>query len=163
VEESKRRGEENRRNRERWLEATPECLRPFWEQRDHDRDPKVQALLLDALRKAFPTAEAQVLILLGWFGSGVGPWSGYPSYESVPQQLLLHYPTPLLIQTLTSTTPTESQWLGAARYFESWDFGRTRKEDRKLLTTALRQRLLEAARRTGIPDNVQRAEHDYGC
>src|SRR5205823_14812343 len=38
VEEGRRRAEESARQVERWLAATPECLRPFWSQREHTHD-----------------------------------------------------------------------------------------------------------------------------
>jgi hypothetical protein len=77
-----------------------------------------------------------VLALLGWFGSGAGPWSGHPSYEAAPEQLLLHYPTQLLVEALTATVPTAPQWAGAARYFAGWDFRKMKKGDGQLLAPA---------------------------
>ncbi len=161
VERMQRQSEERQRHMERWLSSMPESLRPFWERMDQDRDPELHRELLEALRTALPTPEAQALALLGWFGSGAGPWSGYPSYETVANLLLLHYPTSLLASALTLESVTEAQWLGAARYFASWDFRQTRKADLTLLTPALRQRLLEAARKTEIADNIERASRAY--
>src|SRR5262249_42311126 len=112
VEASWQRAEESALDAERWLAAMPECLRPFWEQMDHTHDPVLHRVLLDALRAAYFEPEHQALALLEWFGSGAGPWSGYPSYESMAEQLLLHYPTQMLVDALTAATPTERQWAG---------------------------------------------------
>jgi hypothetical protein len=161
VEEARRRGEEARRQVERWLEAMPDCFRPFWVRMDHDRDPELHRLLLQALREAIPAPEEQALTLFGWFGSGAGPWSGFPSYESVPEQLLLHYATQFLVNVLMASTPTEAQWRGAARYFGGWGFWQRKKGDRSLLSSDLNQRLLQAARSTGVADNVERAERAF--
>jgi hypothetical protein len=162
VESSRERGEASRRNTERWLAAMPESLRPFWERMDHQRDPELHRVLLEALCAAVPAAQAQALCLFEWFGSGAGPWSGYPSYETVPNLLLLYYPTQLLIDTLRAGTPSERQWLGAARYFASWDFRKAKKEDRSLLPSDLKRWLIESARSTGLSDNIERAEIAFG-
>ena len=76
----------------------------------------------------------ELLIVFGWFGSGAGPWSGYPAYESVTEQLLLYYPTPLLIDALTTSTPSDAQWLGAARFFGNWGFSQAKKGETSCLT-----------------------------
>ncbi|MBV9122902.1 MAG: hypothetical protein JO112_06075 [Planctomycetes bacterium] len=161
VDESRRRAEESARQAECWLRAMPTCLRPFWEEMDNHRDPALHRRLLEALRASSPSPADQALTLFGWLGSGVGPWSGYPSYESVPLQLLLYYPTQLLVKALTASEPTASQIVGAARYFADWDFRQTKKGDSRLLPAELKQRLLEAAAVTGIADNVARARKAY--
>jgi hypothetical protein len=161
VEEMRRRGEESRRNAEHWLGAMPDCFHSFWEQMERDRDPELHRLLLDVLRAALPAQEEQALALFGWFGSGAGPWSGFPSYEVVPEQLLLYYPTQFLVGVLMGSTPTETQWRGAARYFGGWDFRQAKKGDSGLLSSELKQRLLAAARTSGILDNIERAERAF--
>ena len=161
VEEARRRGEESRRQAERWLEAMPDCFRPFWERMDQDRDPELHRLLLEALRAAISAPEGQALALFGWFGSGAGPWSGFPSYEAVPEQLLLHYSTQFLADVLTASTPTEAQWRGGARYFGGWEFRQRKKGDSALLPSDLKRRLLQVARTTGIADNIDRAERAF--
>lgn len=157
IEETSRLYEESQRHREQWLEAMPDCFRPFQERMDDDLNSELHQLLLAALRATIPSPKQQALSLFGWFGSGAGPWSGYPSYEGVPKELLLDYSTSSLVEALTSSTPTETQWCGAARYFGGWDFWKRKQGDRALLPTALNQRLLAAARATNIADNFERA------
>jgi hypothetical protein len=161
VEEMRRRSEESRRDADRWLEAMPVCFRPFWDRMGHDRDPELHRQLLDALRAAHPAPEGQALALFGWFGSGAGPWSGYPSYERVPEQLLLHYPTPVLVDVLTGSTPTDAEWRGAARYFGGWNFRQAKKKDGNLLPPVLKQRLFAVARSRGVGDNIERAKKAF--
>ena len=161
VEEAVRRGEESRRQAERWLGAMPDCFRPFWERMDHDRDPELHRLLLESLQTAIPVPEGQALALFGWFGCGAGPWSGFPSYESVPEQLLLHYPTQFLADVLMASEPTEAQWRGAARYFGGWEFRQRKKGDRDVLPSDLKHRLLQVTRTTGVADNIDRAERAF--
>jgi hypothetical protein len=161
VEAMRRRDEEAQRRAEQWLGAMPDSLHPFWDQMGHHLDRALHRQLLEALRVAVPAPAEQALVLFGWFGSGAGPWSGFPSYESVPEQLLLHYPTWLLIDVLTGSAPTDPQWRGAARYFGGWEFRQTKKGDGALLPVELKQRLLAAARTTGISDNIERAERAF--
>src|SRR5262245_55003523 len=61
-------------------------------------------------------------VLFGWFGSGQGPWSGFPMYEQVAEQLLLDFPTDALVEALTQHQITPTQLEGAARYFAGWGF-----------------------------------------
>lgn len=162
VEAARQRAEVNQRNADRWLEAMPPCLRPMWEQMDHDRDPELHQRLLAALRDSLPQPEDQMLALFAWFGSGAGPWSGYPSYESVPNMLLLYYPTKQLLESLEAADLTPQHWLGAARYFASWDFCQTHKKDLCLLTSVHKNRFREAVQSTNIADNIARAARAYG-
>ncbi len=157
VQEMIRRGEESERRAEQWLQSMPECLRPIWEQMDSEHDPELHRRLLDALRTAVSSPEGQVLALLGWFGSGAGPWNGYPSCERIPELLLGHYPASVVVQTLMDQFPTPAQWVGAARYFALVEFRRARKGEESILPPELKRRLLEAGRSTGIPDNIERA------
>jgi hypothetical protein len=158
VEEARQRAEEGERDARRWLAAMPAPLRPFWESLEPFPDRDLYQPSLEALR-ALPSVDAQVLALLGWFGSGAGPWSGCPSYESVAQDLLLHFAPQLMIDALAGTSPTDAQLVGASRYFAGWGFWQRYGADgMSLLSPALKQRLLVAAEETGIEDNIERAQ-----
>lgn len=161
VEAARRAAEESLRDEASWLAAMPECLRPFWERMGESRDPELQRVLLEALEGAIPARERQALVLFGWFGAGKGPWSGVPSYEYVPEELLLQFSTALLVGALTAETPSEAQWRGAARYFGGWEFGHRKKCDKALLAADLKRRLLDAALGSGIADNIARAERAF--
>ncbi len=161
VEEARRAEEEIRREEARWLEVMPDCFRPFWERMGQDRDPELHRVLLEALEGAIPAREEQALVLFGWFGAGQGPWSGFPSYESVPEELLLQFPTELLVSALTGSTPSEAQWRGAARYFGGWEFGQRKKPDKAFLSADLKQRLVQVARATGVAVNIDIAERAF--
>lgn len=160
VEESRRRAEQSQRDSERWWLAMPECLRSHSDQFDNIYDPQVLRIFLDALREAFPTPEHQVLALYGLFGSGAGSWNGYPSYEVVPFLLLRTFPTRTLIDALRTTPLTDSQWLGAARFFTA---GQRRESGKRLsqLTTEMKQRMLAATHNAGIVDNIRAAERFF--
>ncbi len=95
---------ENRRNhqaarhddRQRALDF-PSSLRPLWPKLMEDQhwwsDPPsaVRAsasVLTPALAKEFSDVPQRIRALFAWFGSGAGPWSGFPAYEDVPAHLL---------------------------------------------------------------------------
>jgi hypothetical protein len=158
LEEMARYSSELRSAEERWMEAIPDCLRPLWERMEHDNDPAVYQAVAEVLKATMPDAIERASALFGWFGCGMGPWSGYPSYETIVEDLLLEYPTQQLIDALVRREPTNAQWLGAARYFSSWGFGKQKKKDRRLLPAEIKQRLLEAARSTADADNIMTAE-----
>lgn len=160
VDAAARRAEENERAAGRWLAAMPECLRPFWDPSGHrSHDPAFHRELLAALRADRPSPDEQVLALLGWFGSGAGPWSGYPSYESIPEQLLGYFPTAAVVAALTASEPSEAELVGAVRYLSGWTFTRdaSGRQARAGMPAELRARLAEAADRTNIPDIRARA------
>lgn len=65
--------------------------------------------------------------LLAWFGSGTGLYSGYPSYESIPEEMLRLAPLPLLCAVLDSDL-TEAERCGASRFLRSWSFRKLRSK-----------------------------------
>lgn len=102
---------------ESWLRAAPQCLVPLlnpdWGRtEDLDLD---QAM--ETLRAAYGEDADAVVALLEWYGQGEGPWSSYPSYEEAAGQLLLRFPSELIVRGLTASPPTRHQLEGAARYF----------------------------------------------
>jgi hypothetical protein len=108
------------------------------------------------LEAAVPDPVARVRALYEWFGSGKGPWSGYPSYEGAAEQLLLSYPIEVLLAALDASTDNPTALYGAARLFGGWAFGQTRRADRKRCAEPLRQRMLDAVIWHGNEDNLGR-------
>jgi hypothetical protein len=156
VEEARRRAEDSERSSQRWLAAMPVPLRPFWDQLDPFPDAERYQPSLAALAAALPNTADQILALLAWFGSGAGRWSGYPSHESVAEQLLLRFPPTAIADALTAPTP--AQLVGASRLFAGWHFSQQHgHRGLAALTPALKKQLLAAAEGTGIDDNVSRA------
>ncbi|MCU1308970.1 MAG: hypothetical protein JWO20_95 [Candidatus Angelobacter sp.] len=117
---------------ERWVNAMPVSLRPLWSKLMDDRQwwsdpgsaPAASASALKPeLAREFPDPKKRILWLFSWFGSGAGPWSGFPAYEEVPARLLLDYQLPELLAALRDTTLTESETEGAARFFSGYCHG----------------------------------------
>ena len=140
---------------QRWRAAMPECLASFPEAvSDFLTDP---SRLMHALEVAFPVARDRALALFEWFGHGAGPWSGYPSYESVPEKILLALPLSPLLEALSCQELTAAQLEGAARFFAGWELETKRKQDLARLTGSDRKRLLDHVRQSGGSDADRQA------
>ncbi len=66
----------------------PKAIVPVWpytlgEFRFVDLTP-----LRAALEREVRNETSRILALLQWFGSGAGPWSGFPYYEAAAEKLL---------------------------------------------------------------------------
>jgi hypothetical protein len=160
---------------ERWLSATPSSLRPLWPKLMEDQhwwsDPPsaVRAsvnVLTPELAKEYSDVPHRIRALFAWFGSGVGPWSGFPVYEDVPAQLLLKYQPAELINALQGTTPTHSEMEGAARFFAGYTYGALfrPKEDKTLIAlipAQLKKSPLEHVLKGGDQDNIKRARSAF--
>lgn len=147
-------------NERRWIEAMPRGVKKAFE--DTEREgisiikpeyPKVEL----ALRTEYPNQTDRIRALLHWFGSGSGPWSGYPGYETIAESALLKYQTSDLVAAVKSGELSETQKEGAARLFAGWDFNRTRPNDGKLLDKQVKAMLLVHALKSSDQDKRDRA------
>lgn len=145
----------------RWRAAMPKSVRPLWEKAVRDGIfPNVKPLRA-ALAKEFPDTRQRILALFSWYGSGAGPWSGFPSYESAAEELLLDIPTPDLIAAAQADSLTEAQIEGAARLFGGWGFSHRRPDDRKTLPDALKKKLLDHSLKDTDEDKLGRAKNAF--
>lgn len=80
---------QGKQDRDRWLAAMPSALIPVWSSALGQFGSVNVDPLLAALESAMPDEGERILALLEWFGSGAGPWSGFPSYEQAAEELLL--------------------------------------------------------------------------
>jgi hypothetical protein len=161
IEERDAEAKHNADTNARWQAATPASLRDpkLWEKMDgigSDVNP-----LRAPLAKAIPDVHARILALLTWYGSGDGPWSGFPAYEEVAEQLLLDYPTEEILAAIASAKMTDAQIEGAARLFGGWKFSQKRPDDRKTLPPALKKMLLEHSLKSEDQDKRGRAERAF--
>jgi hypothetical protein len=137
----------------RWREVMPPALAPLWDSMLEPRAqwPEVARAMIDA----YPNPVIRARVLLEWFGRGLGPWSGYPSYEGVPEWCLQQESFEVLVQA-AQTEPRSSELLeGAARLFAH--FWRTRPNDLARLPLQLKRELLDHALDGPIEDNRRRA------
>jgi len=129
----------------------------------HKRYPANTAFLAPfetALRHEYPNTGDQIKALLGWYGSGAGPWSGYPFYEDTAAQLLSDYPAREIITIVATGGLTPAQLEGAARYLAN-DVELWNPADAALLTAPVKQVLLARALQTTDTDKIQRAENAF--
>jgi hypothetical protein len=162
IAESKVRAEETRTEREKWEEAMPKSLLPIWKktvdysQPMHDAKP-----LIKKLNKSIPDQDERILSLLEWFGSGTGPWSGYPSYESIAETMLLEYPTSEIVSAIQSTSLTSAQIEGGARLFGGWDFSKERPNGLNEVPEDIKQMFWEHVKSTDDEDKLGRAQRAF--
>ncbi len=149
------------KDRKRWTAAMPKGLQPVWEGSLGPSGTFNTAPLRSALNKSIPRKEEQIRALLFWFGSGAGPWSGFPSYESAAEELLLDYEIVEIVEALeTSKFPLE-QTEGAARFFSGWNFRRKHPEGIKSVPDNLREVLMNLVKNTGDKDKLERVKRAF--
>ena len=162
----RRRAEEANVAWEAWQRAAPAAIVRFLPDLMPSVNPEYpsEQLLLaeEALREAHAQEREAILVLLDWFGSGEGAWSGFPSYETVPEVLLLRYPTDAIVAALGDTPLPPTRAGGAARLFASWWFGRMRPGEAAALPKVLKRRLREHVRAGGDPDKIARLTRALG-
>jgi hypothetical protein len=110
-----------------------------------------------ALAKQYPDTYDRIRALMAWFGSGAGPWSGFPGYEEIAAKLLRQYPTAELIRAVESRNLTDQELEGAARILGSW----TPVSDPTPIPADLRRTLLAHCLLSSDQDKVERAEHAF--
>jgi hypothetical protein len=144
----------------RWVEAMPASLRPLWPAADRSFDPDV-APLRRALAEQYPARNDRVVALFSWYGSGAGPWSGFPAYESIAEKMLLDYSTAELIAAIETVELTQAQTEGVARLFGGWEFSQLRPNERQLLPAELKARLLKHSLASADEDKRGRAKRAF--
>ncbi len=66
------------------------------------------------LEKEYPEKNVRIIALLHWFGSGAGPWSGYPGYESIAEDILFTFTTKEILEALKVRKLSVTEVEGAA-------------------------------------------------
>jgi hypothetical protein len=145
----------------RWLAAMPKSLRPFWTKMRKDILPDLKPFRA-TLAREYPDAERRILALLKWYGSGAGPWSGFPSYEDVAGHLLVDFSPAQLIAASERSDLTDPQVEGAARLFAGWHFLGGRENLLDILPPSLKNRLLEHSLKSADSDKIERAKNAFG-
>lgn len=160
--EDQRRAEEFDRERARWLGACPQRLRPLVESMDSDgmivsgggADGPTPEWLPGAeavLEAQIGERSARVLALCDWYGHGTR-WSGFPSYEELPEAFLRRYSARDLVEAPHGPLTT-AQLEGAARHFCGWKSPHGGAD----LPDALRTEFVRHALASGDEDRVIRA------
>ena len=145
----------------RWLEAMPSGLKPLWADARKQYQAPTQfpdlKPLNAALERQYPATDDRIRALMAWFGSGAGPWSGFPGYEEIAAKLLRQYPAPELIKAVEGRPLTDQEVEGAARILGSW----TPAPDLTPIPIDLRRTLLEHCLKSPDQDKVERAKQAF--
>jgi hypothetical protein len=153
------RGEHAQRKKdwERWLTAMPKAIQLVWSGAIAQFGKVDLVPLRAALEQEMPDRRERILALLEWFGSGSGPWSGFPSYEIAAEELILDFSTTDIVAAIQSERLSPAQTEGAARLFGGWTFGKQRPKDLKELPNALKKDLWLHTQNTKDKDKFSRA------
>ena len=153
--------EQSKKDWARWLRAMPGAIRPMWSDALGQFGEVDIPPLRAALETDIPDDGERILALLEWYGSGAGPWSGFPSYEQAAEDLLLCFTTKSVIAAIESTNLSPAQREGAARLFAGWSFGKQRPDDLSSLPDALKKILWHHTRDTQDMDKLARANRAF--
>lgn len=161
VHEMQARREQSRRDWKKWVAAIPKGIEPIWKDSLGQFGDIDTTLLLKALHTAVPKKDEQILALLEWFGSGAGPWSGSPSYESTAEELLLKYQLEEIVSVVDPEKLTPVQTEGAARLFGGWDFYQKHPQGLKQLPDEIKRALWNHVKDTEDEDKLGRATQAF--
>ncbi|KAF7781179.1 hypothetical protein PRUB_b0321 [Pseudoalteromonas rubra] len=152
---------QNQKNEQRWLGAMPSSISAVWTEILTPYGTRDAQRLMTPFTAAIPDKRLQVLALLEWYGSGAGPWSGYPSYEDVARKMLFDYTTANIISIINSTQLNTAQTEGAARFFGGWEFSQKRPDDLEKVPDTLKEQLWEHVSSTMDKDKLARARRAF--
>jgi hypothetical protein len=154
-EEARREDAEFEAAKARWRAAIPEALEPHW---DTMRELRLEwPELNDVLTAAHPEPVGRARVLFRWLGHGRGPWSGFPTYETVPEWCLLQVPLDALLEAAQAAPEDELLREGAARLFAGWSFATERRDDVEMIPADVRRMLLAHALASSDEDKRDRA------
>lgn len=151
-----------RAERESWENAIPDGLERTWRKAvSYSQGTEKTELLIAKLEKIIPNKTHRILALLKWYGSGAGPWSGYPSYEGAVEEMLLKYETNDIVDAIKSAELSESQTEGAARLFCGWSFSKKRPGELNEVPDEMKEMFWEHVKSTEDEDKLGRAKRAF--
>ncbi|MFO0624339.1 MAG: hypothetical protein U0325_01880 [Polyangiales bacterium] len=152
-------GRDAARAADAWDRATPAPLRalaagmgPF----GSDLQPDARAAARTQLREAFGDDAGAVRALLRWLACGSGVFSGYPSYEQLPIELLETFPLPLVVDAMGED---DADVLAAARAVASHTRVSFHRSALAAVPDTFFDRALAVTRARGHDDSTARLEH----
>jgi hypothetical protein len=145
----------------RWVSEMPRALVGVWPGTIRQSYGADIGALQAALDRSLPDERTRILSLLEWYGSGAGPWSGFPVYEQKAEQLLLQFSTAALLHAVDSAKVSSSHMEGAARLFGGWSFNKSRPNDLSLLPKSLKQSFWNHVKNTEDADKLTRARNAF--
>lgn len=161
-EEGKVRAIKSKKDTGRWVNAMPQPLQELWSE-----DVSMFGVGEDIgdyialLNQKIPNEKERISLLLYWFGSGAGPWSGFPSYESVAEEMLLEYKIEDIVSFAQNEDLTTTQVEGVARLFGGWHFSKKHSKGLEQVPKELKKRLWEHVKTTDDDDKLGRARRAF--
>jgi len=153
--------EQDERNRKRWISAMPKGLEAIWKDSLGPFGEVNTVALAKALSESIPRNEDQILALLRWFGSGVGPWSQFPSYELAAEKLLLEYPIAEIVSAIENKNLSPEQIEGAARLLAGPGFSRKYPKGLEQVPDNLKRSLWDHVKNTGDEEKLRLATRAF--
>lgn len=139
---------------ERWRAAMPASMVPFHDPTGLYSQPSAECSA--ALERELPDPVTRARRMLELFGSGAGPWTGFPGYEQMPLHVLFAIPLETILAAIGDPTDPRIRE-GAARLFSDWRFATKRADDLARLPPSLRQVLLAHVEADTFEDKKERA------
>lgn len=126
MQESKRKQDARHLAETEWLAIAPKCFTTYW--KEFGAMGELPAGLIEALIKEIPDDTSRIITLLKTFGKTKNFWSGYPSYENIPKEILNTMHPMVILQAYTGSDRNYKTRRGLGRYLCSWDFKQVRKK-----------------------------------
>ncbi len=130
--ETQRRQEEYQQADSEWLAAAPKSFSTYWD--EFRMDGHYPQALVEALDEDIPDKTAQIIALLQLFGQSKNPWSGYPSYEGIPQEILNNYHAKYILEVYAGSDKNDKLKSGLGRYICGYHFRKVRKKHLQYIT-----------------------------
>lgn len=153
--------EKLKKEREEWLEGMPESIKSLWIKAGEKLDHYNIGPFRESLNEEFADKSLRILVLLEWFGSGAGPWSGHPDYEIAAEEMLLEYDTQDIVSAIKLRDLTGRQKEGAARLFGGWSYSKRRPTEYDQIPEAIKTLLWNHVKSTDDEDKLGRAKRAF--
>ena len=118
---------------------------------------------LRVLAQDHPEIDARILMLFGWLGHSLGPWSGFPFAEGAPVALLETFSHEDAVGAVQRNNLTVHQKEGAARFFCRWIHPQRRQVERREIPSEVRALLWAYVQSTRDEDKIKRATRVLGA
>ncbi|QJB35055.1 hypothetical protein HF324_28490 [Chitinophaga oryzae] len=121
---------------ENWFSTAPKTFRKYRDKMGGLETGYLPALIQD-LDNEIPDRQQQIVALLRTYGQSDKFWSGYPSYESVPEDILKTFDIKNIIHAYLQSDRNYKTRAGLGRFLCSFDFKTIRKNFLKNIPPAV--------------------------
>lgn len=131
--QQKRNMEKDRVAERKWLEVAPKCFSKYWTQ-IKGVDNSYYTSLINYLNVEIPDKRKQIIALLQTFGKTDNFWTGYPSYEELPNDILKTFEIKDIIEAYTQSDRNYKTRMGLGRFLCSYELKKSRQDHIKDIT-----------------------------